>query len=190
MRERGPSAASAIAGRWSGVARSRGPARGAAARAVRAAPRRMLAPTMQTEVVKLALDLLVREPDIEGFFGALTKTMVEESESHTCARLAARRESASAASSWIAYVEDRLFTLRTHRRPIDELDRRDVRASRARAWPRHLFDYTPGWSADDRVPRRRSSACPRRSATSASSSVWDTVVVDAAGARQRASSAG
>ena len=41
--------------------------------------------TMQTEVVKLALDLLVREPDIEGFFGALTKTMVEESESHTCA---------------------------------------------------------------------------------------------------------
>ena len=27
--------------------------------------------TMQTEVVKLALDLLVREPDIEGFFACL-----------------------------------------------------------------------------------------------------------------------
>src|SRR4029077_8535342 len=40
---------------------------------------------MQTAVVKIALDLLVREPDIEGFFGALTKEMVEESESHTCA---------------------------------------------------------------------------------------------------------
>ena len=40
---------------------------------------------MQAEVVKLALDLLVREPDIEGFFGGLTKTMVEESESYTCA---------------------------------------------------------------------------------------------------------
>ena len=39
---------------------------------------------MQDEVVKLALDLLVREPDVEGFFGALTKAMVEESESHTC----------------------------------------------------------------------------------------------------------
>src|SRR5213592_1051907 len=39
---------------------------------------------MQAEVVQLALDLLVREPDIEGFFGALAKTMVEESESHTC----------------------------------------------------------------------------------------------------------
>ena len=31
---------------------------------------------MQADVVQLALDLLVREPDIEGFFGALTKTMV------------------------------------------------------------------------------------------------------------------
>ena len=40
---------------------------------------------MQTEVVKLALDLLVREPDIEGFFGGLAKTMVEESEANTCA---------------------------------------------------------------------------------------------------------
>ena len=33
---------------------------------------------MQADVVQLALDLLVREPDIEGFFGALTKTMVDE----------------------------------------------------------------------------------------------------------------
>src|SRR5262249_57812154 len=41
--------------------------------------------TMQAEVVHLALDLLVREPDIEGFFGALTKTMVEDTESHACA---------------------------------------------------------------------------------------------------------
>src|SRR5438128_5526307 len=40
---------------------------------------------MQADVVQLALDLLVREPDIEGFFGALTKTMVEEGESRVCA---------------------------------------------------------------------------------------------------------
>src|SRR6266545_6070657 len=38
---------------------------------------------MQADVVKHALDLLVREPDVEGFFGALTKTMVDEGESHT-----------------------------------------------------------------------------------------------------------
>jgi len=39
---------------------------------------------MQTEIAKLAHDLLVREPDIDGFFGALTKEMVDASESHTC----------------------------------------------------------------------------------------------------------
>src|SRR5690349_3413615 len=33
---------------------------------------------MQASVVQLALDLLVREPDIEGFFAGLTKKMVEE----------------------------------------------------------------------------------------------------------------
>src|SRR5688572_29929694 len=40
---------------------------------------------MQAEIVTLALDLLAREPDIEGFFGALSKAVVEEGESHTCA---------------------------------------------------------------------------------------------------------
>src|SRR5688500_6065792 len=39
---------------------------------------------MQTEVVQLALDLLVREPDLEGFFGVFAKTLVEETESHGC----------------------------------------------------------------------------------------------------------
>ena len=31
---------------------------------------------MQAEIVQLALHQLVRQPDIEGFFGALTRTMV------------------------------------------------------------------------------------------------------------------
>src|SRR5690606_38959893 len=65
--------------------------------------------TMQMEVVKLALDLLVREPDIEGFFGALTKTMVEESDSHTCA-VWLIDESGERCNLWLAYVKDRLFT--------------------------------------------------------------------------------
>ena len=76
------------------VARSRGASRRADSRIARAPPRGVPR-DMQTEVVKLALDLLVREPDIEGFFGALTKTMVEESESHTCARVADRRSAAA-----------------------------------------------------------------------------------------------
>src|SRR5687768_9910535 len=65
--------------------------------------------TMQMEVVTLALDLLVREPDIDGFFGALTKTMVEESESHTCA-VWLLDDSVQRCDLWLAYVKDRLFT--------------------------------------------------------------------------------
>ena len=56
--------------------------------------------TMQAEVVKLALDLLVREPDIEGFFGGLTKTMVEESESYTCAVCRSRIGASAASALW------------------------------------------------------------------------------------------
>src|SRR5688500_9369242 len=60
---------------------------------------------MQTEVVKLALDLLVREPDIEGFFGGLAKTVVEESESNTCA-VWLLDDSNQNCELWLAYVKD------------------------------------------------------------------------------------
>ena len=39
---------------------------------------------IQSDAVQLALDLLVREPDITGFFRSFIKTLVEESESHAC----------------------------------------------------------------------------------------------------------
>src|SRR5262245_40097757 len=63
---------------------------------------------MQTEVVRIALDLLVREPDIEGFFGAVTQTMVEEGETHTCA-VWLLDEDLKCCDLWLAYVKDRLF---------------------------------------------------------------------------------
>jgi signal transduction histidine kinase len=65
--------------------------------------------TMQAEVVKLALDLLVREPDVEGFFGGLTKTMVEESESYACG-VWLLDDTTSQCRLWMAYLGDRLFT--------------------------------------------------------------------------------
>ena len=37
---------------------------------------------IQTDVVKFAVDTLVREPDIDGFFRALLKSLAEEGESH------------------------------------------------------------------------------------------------------------
>src|SRR5580765_4981641 len=39
---------------------------------------------MQAEIAQLAVDQLVQQPDIEGFFGELTKTMVEEGDSKAC----------------------------------------------------------------------------------------------------------
>jgi signal transduction histidine kinase len=100
--------------------------------------------TMQMEVVKLALDLLVREPDIEGFFGALAKTMVEESESHTCA-VWLIDEKAERCDLWLAYVKDRLFTPPKHGAPpCESQDGRQVFPCEILA--RHLFEHAPGWT--------------------------------------------
>lgn len=96
---------------------------------------------MQTEVVQLALDLLVREPDVEGFFGALTKAMVEESESHTCG-VWLIDDTGERCDLWMVYVKDRLFV------PA----KGDLAADPAKRFPcesfaAHLFSYQPGWTA-------------------------------------------
>ena len=105
---------------------------------------------MQADVVQLALDLLVREPDIEGFFGALTKTMVDEGDSHACAVWLIDDER-QRCDLWMTYVVDRLFT-RAH-------GDWDALGFPREEMGRHLFGYTPGWSqtvqyaaADPRLP--------------------------------------
>jgi signal transduction histidine kinase len=100
--------------------------------------------TMQMEVVNLARDLLVREPDIEGFFGALAKTMVDDSESHTCA-VWLIDESGERCELWLAFIKDRLFTPpKGGGRPCESNDgsKRVFPCERMAA---HLFDYKPGW---------------------------------------------
>jgi signal transduction histidine kinase len=92
---------------------------------------------MQADVVQLALDLLVREPDIEGFFGALTKTMVDEGDSHACAVWLIDEER-QRCDNWMTYVVDRLYT-----RTSGDWD--------ALGFPResmgeHLYAHTPGWT--------------------------------------------
>jgi signal transduction histidine kinase len=97
---------------------------------------------MQAEVVQLALELLVREPDIEGFFGALSKTMVEESESNTCA-VWLIDEAGQKCSLWMAYVKDRLFTpdkVVGSDPCVDGGDRFPCEALAV-----HLFAHKPGW---------------------------------------------
>jgi signal transduction histidine kinase len=98
--------------------------------------------TMQADVVKLALDLLVREPDIEGFFGGLTRTMVEDSDSYTCA-VWLLDDRAEKCGLWMAYVDDRLVTPARHfEAPCVQTGQRFPCESLAA----HLFEYAPGWS--------------------------------------------
>ena len=100
---------------------------------------------MQTEVVKLALDLLVREPDIEGFFGGLAKTVVEESESNTCA-VWLLDESNQRCELWLAYVKDRLFTPPRGVLPTCAEDGSSEMPFPCASMAKHLFEHSPGWS--------------------------------------------
>jgi signal transduction histidine kinase len=97
---------------------------------------------IQTEVVSLSLDLLVREPDTRSFFGALTKTVVEESESHTCA-VWLLDEAMQRCDLWMAYVKDRLFTSPVGTAADEACEGGPVFPRESMA--RHLFDYKPGW---------------------------------------------
>jgi signal transduction histidine kinase len=117
---------------------------------------------MQTEVVGLALDLLVREPDIEGFFGALSKTMVEQSEGNTCA-VWLIDENHQRCELWMAYVKDRLFTPpKGISGPCEGEDGEDGPGMfPCETMARHLFEYAPGWDQtveyetdDRRLPER------------------------------------
>jgi signal transduction histidine kinase len=89
---------------------------------------------MQADVVQLALDLLVREPDIEGFFGALTRTMVEEGEAFCCGVWLLDEESQQC-EPWLAYVVDQLYT----RVCPTGIFPREVVA-------KHLFSHRDGWT--------------------------------------------
>jgi signal transduction histidine kinase len=106
--------------------------------------------SMQAEVVQLALDLLVREPDVESFFAGLTKSMVEDSESHGCG-VWLIDEGETSCSLWMAYVGDRLY--RSRDGGIQSLPFPHQR------FGDHLFAYKPGWtetieyvSDDPRLP--------------------------------------
>ena len=119
--------------------------RGALIREAAARRRAECVARMQTDVVQCALDLLVREPDIQGFFGALTKTMVEEGESHTCG-VWLIDEGGQRCELWLAYVKDRLYTPQTADVDAREADERDKQKFPCESMANHLFEYTPGWS--------------------------------------------
>jgi signal transduction histidine kinase len=63
---------------------------------------------IQSDAVQLALDLLVREPDITGFFRAFIRTLAEESESHACGVWLLDHD-ASRCDLWMAFMDGRFF---------------------------------------------------------------------------------
>src|SRR5262245_48756973 len=108
---------------------------------------------MQTDVVQLALELLVQQPDIEGFFGALTKTMVEEGECHCCA-VWLIDEGARQCEFWMAYVKDRLLKSPKDGRSASATpSHEDVRFP-CQAMAVHLYGYEAGWKQTVEYQRR------------------------------------
>jgi signal transduction histidine kinase len=105
---------------------------------------------IQTGAVQLALDLLVREPDVEGFFGQFTKRLVELCESHACG-VWLIDDARQRCELWMAYLVDRLYTATSREWHEIALPRESMAD--------HLFAYTPGWTHtveyagdDERLP--------------------------------------
>jgi signal transduction histidine kinase len=92
---------------------------------------------IQSDAVQLALDLLVREPDITGFFREFMKTILEESESRACG-VWLLDDDPSRCDLWMAYIDDRLFTKESPDWDTLALPRESLAA--------HLLAYTPGWT--------------------------------------------
>jgi signal transduction histidine kinase len=95
---------------------------------------------IQRDTVQLAIDLLVREPDIAGFFRVFIKTLVEESESHACGvwLLHEQESGVSTCDLWMASVEDRFFTRNS--------PGWDSLALPSASMSAHLLAYRPGWT--------------------------------------------
>ena len=65
---------------------------------------------IQSDAVQLAIDLLVREPDISGFFRVFIKTLIEECESYACGVFLLKEDPAGGDATcdlWMAAVENR-----------------------------------------------------------------------------------
>jgi signal transduction histidine kinase len=93
---------------------------------------------IQSDAVQLALDLLVREPDIAGFFRVFVKNLVEECESHSCG-VWLLDEDGSSCELWMAYLGDHFFSKASADWATLALPRESMGA--------HLFSHAPGWTA-------------------------------------------
>ena len=117
---------------------------------------------IQDQAAQLALDLIVTEPDIAGFFAEFTRKLVEETESRACGVWLVD-DDRSRCDLWLAHLHDRLYTpghadWADLALPRDRDVRAPVRAT-ARAGRRRRV-----YSSHDRAPagRRDSSSTSAR----------------------------
>ena len=92
---------------------------------------------IQSDAVQLALDLLVREPDITGFFRAFVKTLVEESESHACGVWLLDQDG-SRCDPWMVYIDGRFVMKESQDWETLALPRDSV--------SEHLLAHKQGWT--------------------------------------------
>jgi len=92
---------------------------------------------IQAEAVQLALDLLVTEPNLRGFFRVFIKRLVDESEAHACG-VWLIDEGSGACNLWMANIQGDTFTAESPDWASLDLPRESM--------SRHLLEYAEGWS--------------------------------------------
>ncbi len=102
---------------------------------------------IQSHTVQLALDLLVREPDLDGFFRGFITTLIENGDSQACGVFLLDNESKHC-ELYMAYVGDQFFGKNAPGLPHEDMSS-------------HLLAYEPGWNGtieyrgdDERLPER------------------------------------
>lgn len=92
----------------------------------------------QSRALQRSLELLVQQPDIEGFFAVLAKTLVEECDSPACS-VWLLDEAQTQCELWMVRTPEQLHTRNT---PVCITDL----AVPHEELGEHLFTYTPGWT--------------------------------------------
>jgi signal transduction histidine kinase len=92
---------------------------------------------IQSDAVQLALELLVREPDITGFFRAFIRTLVEESASHACSVWLLEQDG-TRCELWMANIDGAFFMKESEGWAGLTLPRDGMAA--------HLLAHRPGWT--------------------------------------------
>jgi signal transduction histidine kinase len=93
---------------------------------------------MQSDVVNLVLNLVAHDFDLDKLFGALTKSMVEQTGSHACA-IWLLDEERRQCDMQMAYIGERFYTR-------DSKGWKGLLAFPQESLARHLVAYTPGWT--------------------------------------------